>query len=413
MVTINRFGPSVNSGYVGWSMSQRAADAYEDGEMPKSKWTKAAMIAAIKDFCAETQEDSYHPVTYDKSIEKLKKDEIFKCFFELKSWHHTSKYFNETDFYGVNEDAVREAMQNPKAYRNMRIKERLFRENPAEKYYRECRKAAQEELRRFKIAKHRIISPLEFFVRYGKDNGAAINFDPCSTVDGFSVLFDRELYRNPDTHQWGLCLHFDRPYDIEHKGLKPSIDLDEFKELRENPELVAHPDLLNQKIEAAKSYLVDCLTLKDRCCDVIWNMRSTAQRAVNHYLYPTVYQFAEKFPWAVTHRGVSEKGHETIGIVIPAECCKDGRECKWNGRVVDAKEPRQTPYFLRDGRVDMQKCAEISAQMETHDIDEIGLSAPDAMRDRRPNPSDIASAARAEAAKMSHGAGNRARSLGR
>lgn len=30
----------VNSGYIGYSMSRRAAEAYEDGEMPKSKWTK-------------------------------------------------------------------------------------------------------------------------------------------------------------------------------------------------------------------------------------------------------------------------------------------------------------------------------------------------------------------------------------
>lgn len=32
----------VNSGYIGYSMSRRAAEAYEDGEMPKSKWTKKA-----------------------------------------------------------------------------------------------------------------------------------------------------------------------------------------------------------------------------------------------------------------------------------------------------------------------------------------------------------------------------------
>ena len=34
----------VNSGYIGHSMSRRAAEAYEDGEMPKSKWTKKAMV---------------------------------------------------------------------------------------------------------------------------------------------------------------------------------------------------------------------------------------------------------------------------------------------------------------------------------------------------------------------------------
>ena len=38
----------VNSGYIGYSMSRRAAEAYEDGEMPKSKWTKKAMVAAMR-----------------------------------------------------------------------------------------------------------------------------------------------------------------------------------------------------------------------------------------------------------------------------------------------------------------------------------------------------------------------------
>lgn len=43
----------VNSGYIGHSMSRRAAEAYEDGEMPKSKWTKKAMVAAIQAYCDE------------------------------------------------------------------------------------------------------------------------------------------------------------------------------------------------------------------------------------------------------------------------------------------------------------------------------------------------------------------------
>lgn len=40
-----------SSGYIGWSMSRNAAAAYADGEMPKSKWTKAAMVEAIKGCC--------------------------------------------------------------------------------------------------------------------------------------------------------------------------------------------------------------------------------------------------------------------------------------------------------------------------------------------------------------------------
>lgn len=36
------------AGYDGYSMSNNAREAYEYGYMPKSKWTKATMIEAIK-----------------------------------------------------------------------------------------------------------------------------------------------------------------------------------------------------------------------------------------------------------------------------------------------------------------------------------------------------------------------------
>lgn len=39
-------------GYLGSSMSVRAAEAYEQGEMPISRWTKTAIIQAVKDYLA-------------------------------------------------------------------------------------------------------------------------------------------------------------------------------------------------------------------------------------------------------------------------------------------------------------------------------------------------------------------------
>ena len=38
-------------GYLGSSMSVRAVEAYEQGEMPISRWTKTAIIQAVKDYC--------------------------------------------------------------------------------------------------------------------------------------------------------------------------------------------------------------------------------------------------------------------------------------------------------------------------------------------------------------------------
>lgn len=91
----------VNSGYIGHSMSRRAAEAYELGEMPKSKWTKKAMVAAIQSYCDEFD------MSFDPDVLKgMRKDDMFERFFHKSSWHHTSKFFNETDFYKLDEDAV-------------------------------------------------------------------------------------------------------------------------------------------------------------------------------------------------------------------------------------------------------------------------------------------------------------------
>lgn len=92
-------------GYIGSSMSARAQEAYEDGEMPKSKWTKVAIVDAIKSFCDE------YDLVYDPSIEKMSKADLWDAFIEWKSWHHTSKYANATDFYGIDEEACKERFE--------------------------------------------------------------------------------------------------------------------------------------------------------------------------------------------------------------------------------------------------------------------------------------------------------------
>lgn len=98
-------------GYVGSSMSENAVFAYEQGEKPKSKWTKAAMLAAIADYCSEYEiELSEEAKVF---IEGLKKDDLFKYFFEYKSWHHTNKYANATDFYGLDESTIDDIANDP------------------------------------------------------------------------------------------------------------------------------------------------------------------------------------------------------------------------------------------------------------------------------------------------------------
>lgn len=88
-------------GYCGASMSEGAADAYADGEMPKSRWTKGAILKAVEALCDELD------LAFDDSVSCMTKDDLWFEFIEWRSWHHTGKFANETDFYGVSERSVR------------------------------------------------------------------------------------------------------------------------------------------------------------------------------------------------------------------------------------------------------------------------------------------------------------------
>lgn len=70
-----------NSGYVGYSMSKRAAEAREEGRYPKTDFKKEYKVS----------EGSFNALV-DAGI------------IDSGEWHHTSKYGNKTPFYGWNEN---------------------------------------------------------------------------------------------------------------------------------------------------------------------------------------------------------------------------------------------------------------------------------------------------------------------
>lgn len=87
------------AGYNGWSMSNNAVAAYEDGEKPLSKWTKADIFKAINE----------QEVELKCSIEKLIKlpvKVLKKVCLTYSSWHHTSNHYNKTDFYSLDADRI-------------------------------------------------------------------------------------------------------------------------------------------------------------------------------------------------------------------------------------------------------------------------------------------------------------------
>jgi len=85
-----------SAGYHGYSMSNNAVAAYEDGEMPLSKWTKTAILNELVE-----QEANPDIIALAK---KMTVAQLKDIFLYKSSWHHTSKMYNRTDFYSVNLD---------------------------------------------------------------------------------------------------------------------------------------------------------------------------------------------------------------------------------------------------------------------------------------------------------------------
>lgn len=96
------------TGYVGCSISKRAIEAYDNGEMPKSKWTKKAILSGIAEVLW------YNDIEAEKIslFEKMKKDDLFNMFVSWSSWHHTGKFANKTDFYEVSEFDVMDYLED-------------------------------------------------------------------------------------------------------------------------------------------------------------------------------------------------------------------------------------------------------------------------------------------------------------
>ena len=80
--------------YIDYSMSIRAAEAYENGEKPLSKWTKAALLEAAGDRAS--------------LLSPLTVSELRDLLLTRSSWHHTSCRYNATDFWSVDEDTLEE-----------------------------------------------------------------------------------------------------------------------------------------------------------------------------------------------------------------------------------------------------------------------------------------------------------------
>lgn len=76
------------------SMSINASLAYLNGEMPKSKWNKKAVIEFLENEDRPDLVEKAQPLPYY----------VLAQYLKCTSWHHTSKFYNQTDFwiFGIN-----------------------------------------------------------------------------------------------------------------------------------------------------------------------------------------------------------------------------------------------------------------------------------------------------------------------
>lgn len=128
------------AGYKGYSMSNNAVAAYSDGEMPLSKWTKGAILKAIYENCEIAEEKA-------DLLRKMTAKELKDKFLKYSSWHHTSKFYNCTNFYNLDVEIVKSI--SAEEIRNMilnrqKIARRSAEEIQAEKEEKAARKAQKE-----------------------------------------------------------------------------------------------------------------------------------------------------------------------------------------------------------------------------------------------------------------------------
>ncbi len=119
---------NAEAGYSGYSMSNNAVAAYEDGEKPLSKWSKNDIIDDVKQIDKNNLDFSKVPLSV------LRQQLLYKS-----SWHHTSSKYNRTDFYSIDEDKIEELNQDEinnwiEEYKNTRQTEKIIKDNNKPKF---------------------------------------------------------------------------------------------------------------------------------------------------------------------------------------------------------------------------------------------------------------------------------------
>lgn len=133
------------SGYVGNSMSVRAKEAYENGEMPISKWTKNLILEKFEEEAKYTIDDE----TYNDVLNNMKKaslSELKNYALSYSSWHHVGVFAKAVDFYSLDVDDCINHFASDDVIEKKRQEEELKRKKEEERENQKLIKKNHEDL---------------------------------------------------------------------------------------------------------------------------------------------------------------------------------------------------------------------------------------------------------------------------
>lgn len=143
--------------------------AYESGEMPLSKWSKNNIINAIKEMV--DSDDIFLNEESLKSIETMNLKDLRDLFLKRSSWHHTSKFYNKTNFYEIDVGYIERNYEEAKAFREQ--EENKIREKEKQK----AEKEKQEKTDRIQKWADSHKKEIEKIKSSGYDNIPLTNFE--------------------------------------------------------------------------------------------------------------------------------------------------------------------------------------------------------------------------------------------
>lgn len=163
------------AGYCGYSKSNNAVFAEKCGEFPLSKWTKERFESVLRSVLGV--ESEIYVSLVSKPMTFVKKYILTSC-----GWHHTSSWYNTTDYYGFDPELWDDPVEIEVLYKKFKSERKAEKPQETPAKYR-CRFLVWSGTRKHpKATEYEEIGEIKgnwFYCSFGKKSVSA---------NGFSIL---------------------------------------------------------------------------------------------------------------------------------------------------------------------------------------------------------------------------------